>query len=179
MFSHDYMHVSNVHICCPPRYLFTPALELGHMHPVFYEVTHNMRTSCLYTSFSCAVFVWRTQLREVLHQRVVDGPCTPDMLSWMTQVVLELIGQGDLGYSFALLTTDSANPYGDTMKSFMWVFLFGFRNLWTFLSIISSCAARRPAMLLIMKYCLVLPFLCNMTSTRFRRWPSSGPRGNR
>ncbi|TBU28861.1 cytochrome P450 [Dichomitus squalens] len=111
------------------RKMLNPVFSIKHMRqmlPIFYQVTD--------------------RLRQALNDRVVNGPQAVDMMSWMTRIALELIGEGGLGYSFDPLTTDSANPWGEAMKNLM------------------------PSVMPLMPFRIILPFLCKYTSPRLRRW---------
>jgi hypothetical protein len=45
-----------------------------------------------------------------------------NVLSWMSRIALELIGQGGLGYSFDPLTSNADNAYGDALKALMYAY---------------------------------------------------------
>ncbi|TBU26014.1 cytochrome P450 [Dichomitus squalens] len=82
------------------RKLLNPVFSINHMRhmmPTFYHVTH--------------------KLREAIEQRVVQGPTEVDMVMWMGRTALELVGQAGLGYSFDKLTEESADEFGEALKS--------------------------------------------------------------
>ena len=53
--------------------------------------------------------------------RVNDGAAEVDMVGWMGRTALELLGQGALGYSFDPLVEDKVDPFGEAVKSFLFV----------------------------------------------------------
>ena len=44
-----------------------------------------------------------------------------DMLGWMSRTALELVGQAGLGISLDSLEDEGSGPYGEALKSFMYV----------------------------------------------------------
>ncbi len=53
-----------------------------------------------------------------------DGsPNMIDMNSWMARTTLEILGQAGLGYSFDNFLEDSTDPFGESLKMFLYVFL--------------------------------------------------------
>ena len=44
-----------------------------------------------------------------------------DMNSWMARTTLEILGQAGLGYSFDNFIEDSTDPYGESLKVFLYV----------------------------------------------------------
>jgi len=55
--------------------------------------------------------------------KLADGPKELDVMSWMSRVALELVGQAGLGYSFNTLQGPEAgeNAYAVAMKRLMYV----------------------------------------------------------
>ncbi|KAI1794332.1 cytochrome P450 [Ganoderma leucocontextum] len=84
------------------RKMLNPAFNINYMRemlPIFYEVTHKLRTAL------------ETTLR--------DGPKEINLVNWMGRTALELIGQAGLGYSFDSLTEESLDTYGGALKTFV------------------------------------------------------------
>ncbi|KAM5543438.1 hypothetical protein V8D89_002689 [Ganoderma adspersum] len=84
------------------RKMLNPAFNINHMRemiPIFYEVTH--------------------KLRATLESAVKHGPKEINMVSWMGQTAVELIGQAGLGYSFDSLAEESSDTYGGALKLFI------------------------------------------------------------
>uniref|UniRef100_A0A8H7Y036 Cytochrome P450 n=1 Tax=Psilocybe cubensis TaxID=181762 RepID=A0A8H7Y036_PSICU len=83
------------------RKMLNPVFSIAHMRemvPIFYDVAHKVRR----------VFITKTQ----------GGPQEIDVLTWMTRLALELIGQSGLGYTFDELTENAVqHPYGIASKS--------------------------------------------------------------
>ena len=44
-----------------------------------------------------------------------------DMLGWMSRTALELVGQAGLGISLDTLEDEGSGPYGEALKSFMYL----------------------------------------------------------
>lgn len=52
---------------------------------------------------------------------VHDSPQELDVLAWLGRAALETIGRGTLGYYFEPLVKDSADTYGEALKSLVYV----------------------------------------------------------
>ena len=67
-------------------------------------------------------------MRTAVASRVpTDGsPKILDMNSWMARTTLEILGQAGLGYSFDNFLEDSTDPYGESLKVFLYVHLQDF-----------------------------------------------------
>lgn len=113
------------------RKLLSPAFNISHMRtltPIFYEVT--------------------SKLKDTLGRKLDMGPQEIDVLSWMTRIALELIGQAGLGYSFdPLADGDSPSAFAKAVKE-----LF----------------PTEDRMLFSRQY--ILPWVANIGTPRFRRW---------
>ncbi|KAI0059721.1 cytochrome P450 [Artomyces pyxidatus] len=59
------------------------------------------------------------QLRDVLQNKVSDGPQDVDVVEWFGRIALELIAQGGLGYTFRSLEPDAEeNEFGKAIKEY-------------------------------------------------------------
>ena len=67
------------------------------------------------------------ELRDAIAKEVKDGEKEIDILNWVTRAALELVGQGGLGHSFDPLDRDWKNPYVETLKSLVSVWLLPLR----------------------------------------------------
>ncbi|RDB17160.1 hypothetical protein Hypma_001988 [Hypsizygus marmoreus] len=113
------------------RKLLSPAFNIAHMRqltPIFYEVTN--------------------KLKDAFKMKLVNGSQEIDVLSWMTRIALELIGQAGLGYSFDDLT-DGGSPSA-------------------FARAVKELFPTEDRMLLARQY--ILPWVANIGSPRFRRF---------
>ena len=45
-----------------------------------------------------------------------------DVNLWMARTTLEILGQAGLGYSFDNFVEDSTDPYGESLKMFLYVY---------------------------------------------------------
>ncbi|KAI0370603.1 cytochrome P450 [Pilatotrama ljubarskyi] len=84
------------------RKMLNPVFSINHMRhmtPLFYEVSHKLRTA--------------------IELRVRDKPGEVDMVGWMGRTALELMGQAGLGYSFDPLVADTTDEYGKALKEFV------------------------------------------------------------
>ena len=63
------------------------------------------------------------QMRSALATRVPnDGMARVlDMNAWMARKTLEMLGQAGLGYSFDSFVEDSSDPFGESLKMFLYV----------------------------------------------------------
>ncbi|KAF8968134.1 cytochrome P450 [Flammula alnicola] len=79
------------------RKMLNPVFSIAHMRemvPIFYEVAH-----------------------KVIVITVYESPWQVDVVSWMTRLALELIGQSGLGYTFDTLEEGSIpHPFGAASK---------------------------------------------------------------
>ncbi|KAF8150009.1 cytochrome P450 [Crassisporium funariophilum] len=82
------------------RKMLNPVFSAAHLRgmiPTFYSVAY--------------------KVRDTFVKKLTDGPLELDVLSWMTRLALELIGQSGLGYSFDTLTEDEvSHPYSKAAK---------------------------------------------------------------
>ncbi|KAF5316334.1 hypothetical protein D9619_006490 [Psilocybe cf. subviscida] len=84
------------------RKMLNPVFSIAHMRnmlPIFYEVSHKMKGSIAKT--------------------LASGATEVEMVSWMTRIALELIGQTGLGFSFDPLTGEEpTHQYTKAVKGF-------------------------------------------------------------
>ncbi|KAI0355902.1 cytochrome P450 [Trametes cingulata] len=81
------------------RKMLNPVFSINHMRhmtPIFYGVSHRLRTA--------------------LESRVHGGAAEVDMIGWMSRTALELMGQAGLGYSFDPLVADATDEFGEALK---------------------------------------------------------------
>ncbi len=84
-------------------------------------------------------------------------------MGWVSRTALELVAQAGLGSSLDSLEDDHASPYGEALKSFMYVVAQS-HDLGC-----SHGSRHRPALLPIAIFRRVLPFLVKIGSPSFRR----------
>ncbi|PPQ69083.1 hypothetical protein CVT26_003558 [Gymnopilus dilepis] len=82
------------------RKMLTPVFSIAHLRnmvPIFYEVAR--------------------KVHDTFTKKVQQGPQEIEIMSWMTRLALELIGQSGLGYSFDELTENAVpHEYGIASK---------------------------------------------------------------
>lgn len=116
------------------RKMLNPVFHTNHMRnmtPIFYDVTHKLKNS--------------------ITRQVIDGPCSIDVLNWMTRAALEMVGQGGLGHSFDTLEKDEINPVAEAIKSIVPTIgpLLVFYPLLPFFSNLGTPAFRRKLLMMI------------------------------
>ena len=62
-------------------------------------------------------------MRKTIVAQLEKSPSDVDMLTWMTRLALELVGQGGLGYSFDSLAENRPNIFGEKIKRLLSVFM--------------------------------------------------------
>ncbi|KAK1224785.1 hypothetical protein PQX77_012303 [Marasmius sp. AFHP31] len=85
------------------RKMLNPVFSIAHMRnmlPIFHDITN--------------------KLKDTIAKKVSSQEQEVDMLSWMSRMALELVGQAGLGYSFDPLTDEEcAHPYSSAMKELL------------------------------------------------------------
>ncbi len=109
------------------RKLLNPVFSVAHlrnMTHIFYNVAHKVRAPMSSITDFSQTYGWLPlQMRNALAIRVLgDGQAKVlDINGWMARTTLEMLGQAGLGYSFDNFVEDSSDPYGESIKMFLWV----------------------------------------------------------
>ena len=108
--------------------------HLRDMSHIFYNVSRKvsvLRLCCMLQFYSeCRVGRSRQMCSALASRMPKDGNSKVlDMNLWMARTTLEILGQAGLGYSFDNFVEDSTDPFGESLKMFLYVLTFNSSTL--------------------------------------------------